>query len=186
MGGYAHVAHGWADWTAKLGPRFSGMFNVEVIPTIDATACFGSWQHYMIYAFEGKHNDEGLHSELKRLTSSFDKNLNRHWRVAPTIVLPFKHWYGYESTSHMVDKIWTTPFRAKDVEFDPKVVASVAVAGEKRELMASKLVTAAKEHFSQHHYGSFMTYHDIPYTSPPGVALAVIVASGNALTHEGE
>ena len=121
----------------------------------------------MIYAFEGAHNDPELHSELKRLTDGFNKNLSPSWRVTPPFVEKLSHWWNYEKQTRMVDKIWTTPFKAHNEPFDPKVVASVAVAGELRELMASKLVKAGKDHFHEHHYGSFMVYHDIPGQACP-------------------
>jgi ribonuclease T2 len=198
--GFESVARGYANWTNDLSSRFSGIFDVEVIPnkgkppvpshwTVDVSSrfsdffdmkvspneaqkkCNGTWMQNFLYVFEGSHDDEELHAELKRLTDSFGPKpgILGDWHVEGPLVLPLGHWWDYIKTTRVLDNIDAYAVTAKkNTTFETGTVGSVSVAAGLGDLMASKLTSHAREMFSTHRGGSAGTaYHDIPGQACP-------------------
>lgn len=179
------------NWTLNSGPKFSGIydwnmapnsgmlsstypelsskyadfFGVDVTPNENQKKCNGTWLNEMLYVYEGSSKDEELHTEMKRLTDSFGKTpgLLGSWHVTAPVILHLDHWWDYIKTTRTLDLIDNSAFSARNTTLDTRVVGSISVKLDKADLMASKLVSNARELFSNHHGGSAGTvYHDIP------------------------
>jgi len=143
---------------------------VDISPDDAQKKCNGTWMQEMLYVFEGAHDEEELHAELKRLTDSFGPTpgILGDWHVTTPRVLSLSHWWDYVKTTRPLDNIDAHGFTATNTTFETGTVGSIAVGGESRDLMASKLSSHAREMFSTRRGGSAGTaYHDIPGSACP-------------------